>query len=124
MSIHFLQGIDTVIVRVSNIEKAKDWYTQILGLAVMHHDEKLNLVVLDTFGPTSLTIWETSDKIETNPQTTTYPIFKTIDAKLTLESLRDKKVEVSELISDHVVTYFTFYDIDGNVLEVCQVHDR
>ncbi len=81
MDNHFLQGIDTVILRVSDIKKSKEWYTQKLGLKEIHHDEKLKLVVLDTFSPTSLTIWETDEKIEPNPRTTTYPIFKTIDAK-------------------------------------------
>jgi|GEM_PF-4828330 len=57
MDKHFLQGIDTVILRVSDIEKSKKWYTQKLGLNAIHQDERLGLVVLDTFSPTSLTIW-------------------------------------------------------------------
>lgn len=123
MDKHFLQGIDTVILRVSDIKKSKEWYTQKLGLKEIHHDEKLKLVVLDTFSPTSLTIWETDEKIEPNPRTTTYPIFKTIDAKAAHRQLKERHVNVGDIIIDHVVTYFTLYDLDNNVLEVCQVHD-
>ncbi|GAB4334740.1 MAG: hypothetical protein OHK0038_12110 [Flammeovirgaceae bacterium] len=123
MDKHFLQGIDTVILRVSDIEKSKKWYTQKLGLKEIHQNEKLKLVVLDTFSPTSLTIWETDDKIKPNPRTTTYPIFRTIDAKNAHEQLKERDVNVGDIITNHVVTYFTFYDPDNNVLEICQVHD-
>lgn len=123
MDKHFLQGIDTVILRVSNMDKSNEWYTQKLGLKEIHRDEKLKLVVLDTFSPTSLTIWETDQKIEPNPRTTTYPIFRTTDAKDVHGQLKDQGVNVGDIITDHVVTYFTFYDPDNNVLEVCQVHD-
>lgn len=123
MDKHFLQGIDTIILRVSNIEKAKEWYTQKLGLRAIHQDEKLKLVVLDTFSPTSLTIWETNETINTNPRTATYPIFRAIDAQEAHAQLMSREVHVGDLTSDHVVTYFTFRDIDGNILEVCQVHN-
>lgn len=123
MENHFLQGIDTVILRVSDIEKSKEWYTQKLGLKAIHHDKKLKLVVLDTFSPTTLTIWETDDKIQPNPRTASYPIFRTIDAKEAHGQLKDREIKVGELTTDHVVTYFTFHDIDNNILEVCQVHN-
>lgn len=123
MNKHFLQGIDTVILRVSNIEKSKEWYTQKLGLKAIHQDDKLRLVVLDTFSPTSLTIWETHEIIQLNPQTATYPIFRTADAKEAHGQLKNHDVNVGDLITDHVVTYFTFRDRDNNILEVCQVHE-
>jgi catechol 2,3-dioxygenase-like lactoylglutathione lyase family enzyme len=122
MNKHLLQGIDTVILRVSDIDKSKRWYTEKLGLKAVHEDGKLRLVVLDTFSPTSLTIWETKDNIEPNAQTSTYPIFRTIDAKEAHGQLKERNVNVGDLTTDHVVTYFTFYDPDNNILEVCQVH--
>ena len=123
MDNHFLQGIDTVILRVSDVDKSKEWYTEKLGLKALHEDEKLRLVVLDTFSPTSLTIWETDEKIEPNPRTSTYPIFRTVDAKDAHAQLKKRNVNVGDLTTDHAVTYFTFYDLDNNVLEVCQVHN-
>lgn len=123
MENHFLQGIDTVILRVSDIEKAKSWHTEKLGFKNIHEDKKLKLVVLDTFSPTSLTIWETQEKIVLNPNTASYPIFRTSDANLAHKRLKLNGIAVGEIITDHVVTYFTLHDLDGNILEVCQVHN-
>ena len=123
MDKHFLQGIDTIIVRVSDIEKSGEWYSQKLGLKEIYQDEKLKLIVYDTFGPTSITIWETSDEIRINPKVAAYPIFKTKNIGLTHSILKSRDVNVGELTTDHVVTYFTFYDPDNNVLEACQVHN-
>lgn len=121
---HFLQGIDTVILRVSDIEKSKEWYARQLGLKAMHQDEKLKLVVFDTFGPTSLTLWQTDGKIQTNPQTAAYPIFKTADAARAHRELKSRGVNVGALHTDDTATYFTWSDPDGNLLEVCQVHNE
>ena len=38
-------------------------------------------------------------------------------------SIKKLNVKVGDMITDHVVTYFTFYDPDDNMLEVCQVHN-
>lgn len=119
---HFLQGIDTIILRVSNIEQSKLWYIRKLGLQSIHEDEKLKLVVMDTFSPTSLTLWETAEQIKINARTASYPIFRTADANMAHGKLLEHGVPVGDLTTDHVVTYFTFQDPDGNVLEVCQVH--
>jgi catechol 2,3-dioxygenase-like lactoylglutathione lyase family enzyme len=123
MDKHFLQGIDTIILRVSDIDTAKSWYTEKLKFKTVHEDKKLRLVVLDTFSPTSLTIWETEEKIESNVKTAAYPIFRAADASVAHAHLKNNGVNVGDMITDHVVTYFTFRDLDGNILEVCQVHN-
>lgn len=118
-----LQGIDTVIIRVSNIAAAKQWYTEKLGLALLFEDEHTKLAVLDTGGPTSITLWQTSESITANKQTASYPIFKTPDAKALKQELSGRGVATGEITSDAYVTYFNFYDPDGNILEACQVHE-
>ena len=123
MDDHFLQGIDTVILRVSDVDRAKLWYVEKLGFKNIHEDIKLRLVVLDTFNPTTLTIWETNKEINNNPNTSAYPIFRSMDAQNVHEQLKLRDVNVGEIMADHVVTYFTFRDPDNNILEVCQVHN-
>lgn len=118
-----LHGIDTVIVRVSNIEASKDWYVNKLGLAPIWDDPKTKLVVLDTKSPTSLTLWQTEQTVMVNRETASYPIFRTPDAELLRQELLNRGVEVGETIQDDYVKYFFFYDPDGNVLEACQVHE-
>ena len=118
-----LQGIDTVIVRVSNIETSKEWYLEKLGLALLFEDAKMKLVVLDTNSPTSLTLWQTEQTFSVNRDTASYPIFKTPDADALKQELLNRGIEVGEIIQDDYVKYFLFYDPDGNILEACQVHE-
>ena len=121
--IKLLQGIDTVIVRVSNIETSKEWYLEKLGLALLFEDAKMKLVVLDTNSPTSLTLWQTEQTFSVNRDTASYPIFKTPDADVLRQELLNRGIEVGEIIQDDYVKYFLLYDPDGNILEACQVHE-
>jgi catechol 2,3-dioxygenase-like lactoylglutathione lyase family enzyme len=118
-----LQGIDTVIVRVSDIETSKKWYQEKLDLSPIWDDTNLKLVVFDTSSPTSLTIWQTEKVIKNDKDTASYPIFKTLNANTARKELQEKGVRVGEVIDDSFVKYFFFYDPDGNVLEACQVHE-
>ncbi|MCL6495068.1 MAG: VOC family protein [Ignavibacterium sp.] len=118
----FLQGIDTVIIRVSDINLSKKWYSEKLGLTPIWDDSNLKLVVMDTGSPTSLTLWQTEEKIHRNKNTASYPIFRTLDAKASRNGLLNIGVDVSEIIEDEVVKFFQIYDPDGNILEACEVH--
>jgi catechol 2,3-dioxygenase-like lactoylglutathione lyase family enzyme len=118
-----LQGIDTVMMRVSDINNSKQWYQDKLGLTTIWDDPNLKLVVLDTGSPTSLTLWQTDKKIENNKDTSCYSIFRTDSANYAWEDLNKNGVKVSQVIEDNVVKYFQIYDPDGNVLEACQVHE-
>jgi len=86
-------------------------------------DPKMKLVVLDSSCPTSLTLWQTDQKIIINRDTASYPIFKTQDASALRQELESRGIEVGEIIQDDYVKYFFFFDPDGNVLEACQVHE-
>lgn len=118
-----LQGIDTVIVRVRNIESALDWYLNKLGLKLTWKEENMKLAVLETNGPTSLTLWETGVSGKPNPETASFPIFKTPDAAKLQQQLTARGIVTGELVKDDYTAYFFFYDPDGNILEACQVHD-
>lgn len=118
-----LQGIDTVIIRVSDIIVSKKWYEEKLGLNPVWDDPKMRLVVMDTDAPTSITLWQTNSEIKNNKDTASYPIFRVIDADESRNELIDRGVNVSEIIEDEVVRYFQIFDPDGNVLEACQVHE-
>ena len=119
--IKLLQGIDTIIVRVSTIETSRAWYLQKLGLVLLFEDASMKLAVLDTGGSTSLTLWQTDQKFSVNPDGASYPIFKTPDAEALRQELSNRGIQVGALIKDPSVQYFFFYDPDGNVLEACQV---
>lgn len=115
-------GIDTIILRVSDLRASKQWYEEKLGLTTLYADVDSGLVVLDTGGATSLTLYQTSEPIANNAETASFPIFSTADAALTRHQLQQRGVETSELTVDKTVSFFMFYDPDGNLLEACQVH--
>ena len=121
--IKLLQGIDTVLVRVSNIATSKKWYLEKLGLTLLFEDDEMKLAVLDTKGPTSLTLWQTDKTVSVNRDTASYPIFKTPDADALKQALSNREIETGEIIEDAYVKYFFFNDPDGNILEACQVHE-
>lgn len=117
---HF-QGIDTVIIRVSDIERSKQWYIEKLAQTLVWEDAALKLAVLDTGGPTSLTLWQTEQKRAVDKDSASYPIFKTANAKAARQALINQGVKTDELIEDKAVCFFSFYDPDGNILEACQM---
>jgi catechol 2,3-dioxygenase-like lactoylglutathione lyase family enzyme len=119
---NLLQGIDTIIVRVSNIERSKDWYVQKLGLTVLFEDSKMKLAVIDTNSATSITLWQTPQTFFIDRETASYPIFKTPDADKLRQVFLNSGIETEEIIQDDYVKYFLFFDPDGNILEACEVH--
>lgn len=118
------QGLDTVLVRVRDIEVAKRWYVEKLGFAEPYFDPAERLAVFDLGGTTSLTLWELkpSEILCPSDHGGTFPIFSVVDARQTWALLRDRGVDVGQVVDSGGVTYFTFRDVDGNLLEACQVH--
>ncbi|HEY0354868.1 MAG TPA: VOC family protein [Flavisolibacter sp.] len=116
-----LQGIDTIIIRVKDFNDSKDWYQNSLGLTPVFEDASMKLVVFDTKGPTSLTIWQTEQIINNHKETCSYPIFRTPDAAGLRDEMKERNIQTGELVPGDHVHYFQFYDPDGNVLEACQV---
>ncbi len=120
-TVPLFEGIDTIIIRVKKIEKSKLWYKDKLEFKTIWEDIKLKLVVLDTGGKTSLTIWQTDKEIIVDKETSAYPIFGVKDANLIKEKLTINEVKVDNIITDDHTKYFRFYDPDGNIFEVCEV---
>lgn len=115
-------GIDTIILRVSDFQKSGAWFKEKLGLNPVYENPEMRLIVLDTGSVTSVTLWQTDEPIIINSKTASYPIFRTENAGQSRTDLIQKGVKTTELITDSFVTYFQFFDPDGNVLEACQVH--
>lgn len=118
------QGLDTVLVRVRDINLAKAWYLEKLGFAEPYFDPAERLAVFDLGGTTSLTLWELKPGETLGPRdhARAFPIFSVADARETWALLRDRGVDVAEVVDSGGVTYFTFRDLDDNLLEACQVH--
>ncbi len=115
--------IDTVLVRVQRLEDARKWYEEKLGFRAGFNDEAERLVVFDLGGETSLTIWEWKPGERPAGENThwSYPIFYPIDIDEVRNHLEASGVQVGSIDGDGRGTrWFSFWDLDGNRLEVCQ----
>jgi len=116
-------GLDTVLLRVRDVDAAEVWYRERLGLTRTFADAGERLVVLDVGGPTSLTLWELkADELPPGVGAARpFPIFRVADARATRRLLLERGVPVAEVVAGGGVTTFQFFDPDGNVLEACQI---
>ncbi|MFB5661925.1 VOC family protein [Alteribacillus sp. HJP-4] len=111
------ERIDTIVLKVTELEKASRWYQEYLGLNEVFKGEGYRVLQVGG-GDTPLTLEHRS---EGHPikQNLSYPIFFPTDLEGAYRQLKEKGVEVSTIKSDGTNSYFHFYDPDGNRLEVC-----
>lgn len=113
--------IDTVIVRVRDVDRARDWYSDKLGLRSVFDDPAERLSVLDA-GGCSLTLWELKPGESAGAAACgTFPIFAAEDAEAAHAELGRRGVAAEPVQEGGSVRFFTFRDPDGNRLEACQV---
>jgi len=110
------EHLDTVIVRVRHLDKARAWYEEKLELkpAFVHSD----IVVFDTGGATSLTIWRMGEGEKLAPRhfQGCFSIFYPADLDAAYALLKDRGVEVGPFDSDGDTRWFSFHDPEGNRL--------
>ena len=108
------ERIDTVCLMVSNVEESSIWYEE-LGFKVTFKGEGYRVFTIGNSGvPLTIEQGNVSSK-----ENSTYPIFFTKDIKNTYLKLLEKGVKVSVLKNDGDNTFFDFYDLDNNKLQVC-----
>lgn len=107
--------IGTVFIPVSNLEKARDWYCDILGLKV---DREIShgLYVIPMVG--SGIVLDINIFSEENLFKVPALHLNTDNIHEAYDFLKSKGVEVTTQIEQN--RSFNFKDLDGNVLMVCQ----
>ncbi|MCM3109573.1 VOC family protein [Lederbergia lenta] len=108
--------IGTVFVPVSNIEKARDWYCDILGLPADGEILFGHLFIVPMHG-TGLVL---DSKIYSKNNIFTAPAFQflTDNIERAYTYMEGKKVELTTGIEHN--QWFNFKDADGNLLMVCK----
>jgi catechol 2,3-dioxygenase-like lactoylglutathione lyase family enzyme len=116
------ERIETIILRVRDYEAAADWYAASLGLRPAHTDPVEGLAVLPFDGHT-LTLWQLKAGETLPPQGTCvpFPILVAADVAMLHAELQDRGVLVDRIHEAGGVRFFSFWDLDGNRLEACQV---
>ncbi|UOE96193.1 VOC family protein [Alkalihalobacillus sp. LMS39] len=112
-----IEKIDTICLKVRDIKKAKEWYKEKLNFKVSY-DGGHYIVFQIGNSSVPLTLEQGESK-----NSTTYPIFYTSRIEEAHEQLKSKGITVDEVQKDGVNTFFTFYDLDGNLLQLCYWHD-
>lgn len=116
--------LDTIILRVRDLQQSRKWYEQTLELTPLYVDEtNQRLVVFDLEGTTNLTIWQLKEdeSLPANDAPGSYLIFHSRDVFHVRSVLTMRGVTVGSIDVGGGVISFPFYDPDGNRLEVCQV---
>lgn len=109
-------NIGGAFIPVSNIENARDWYCDILGLPADAEIFFGHIYVIPMDGPNIIL----DSKIYTTDNVYKVPAFqiRTDDIKQAYEFMRDKNVHLTTGIENG--HWFNFKDPDGNLLMVCQ----
>jgi catechol 2,3-dioxygenase-like lactoylglutathione lyase family enzyme len=114
--------VDTVIVRVPDLEKARSWYEKKLGFQATYASDEERIVVFNVGSETSFTIFELKpgEKKESGKTQNSFPIFYAKDIAATHKELKERGVKVGTIQGKSGETeWFEFWDFDGNLLEVC-----
>lgn len=107
--------IDTVFVRVRNLDDAVTWYTEKLGLRLRWRQPGVACL---NVSETPLTLLEASDDFV--PAAEAPFNFYTDDIEAAHRFLKEAGVTVDdEILAGDGVRWFGFRDPDGNRLEVC-----
>lgn len=114
--------LDTVIVRVGDLERARAWYEEKLAFRAAFTHDASRIVVFDACGETSLTIWElgAGERKASGGEEASFPILYAEGIAAAHTALRERGVEVGEIEGEARGTqWFTLRDLEGNRLDVC-----
>ena len=109
-------NIGAVYIPVKDIYRSRDWYCDLLGFSNDGEVRFGHLYVIPTEGPNVVL----DSKIYKEGMSLSYPLFhfNTNDIYKAYSYVQERGIELlTEIEHDH---YFTFRDIDGNVLMICQ----
>lgn len=111
-----LNQIGTTFIPVKDIEKAKDWYCDLLQLPPDGEILFGHLYVLPMNG--TGVVLDSKIYSEENMYTTPPFHFNTTSIEEAYQYMNNKGVEmVTEIENNH---WFNFKDLDGNILMICQ----
>jgi catechol 2,3-dioxygenase-like lactoylglutathione lyase family enzyme len=115
--------IESIVLRVRSRQAAVAWYRASLGLQVLFEDPSEGMAVFNAGQGCSLTLWELrpDDEAAFGEKSGPFPIFEAVDARAQRLQLQGRGVVTSELREIPGLRCFTFWDLDGNRLDACEV---
>jgi catechol 2,3-dioxygenase-like lactoylglutathione lyase family enzyme len=115
-----------VVLRVRDLKSARAWYERVLELKVAEENSSGQTVVLDLGRGANLCLWQLGP--DETPATTdiaaSFPNFRSGDVEGIHGKLDGLGVTVTPLKDSGGVKWFSFYDPDGNRIDVVQNRPR
>jgi CspA family cold shock protein len=119
-------ALNMVVMRVRDLNSARAWYERVLELHPAEGGSSGPTITLDLGRGANLCLWQVGpDETLANTQTaTSFPNFRTGDVEGIHGKLEGLGVTVTPLQDAGGVKWFTFYDPDGNRIDVMQNRPR
>ena len=119
-------ALNMVVMRVRDLAQARSWYERVLELRPAEQGGTGPTITLDLGRGANLCLWQLGpDETLANTQTaTSFPNFRTGDVDGLHGKLEGLGVSVTPLQDAGGVKWFTFYDPDGNRIDVMQNRPR
>lgn len=108
--------IDTVFIKVSNIDKSLEWYKEVLELELRWRHG--NYAAFDV-SETALTIYQEDDTSAFDPINYSTFNFYVSDINEAHRHIKSKDVVIGDIQDGGDVQWFSFEDLDGNKLQAC-----
>lgn len=119
-------ALNMVVMRVKDLRTARAWYERVLELTVSEENNAGQTVVLDLGRGANLCLWQlgADEMLATAPTAAAFPNFRTGDVDGTHAKLEGLGVHVTPLRDTGGVKWFSFFDPDGNRVDVMQNRPR
>jgi glyoxylase I family protein len=115
-----------VVIRVRDLASAKGWYERVLELRVSEDNSSGQTVILDLGRGPNLCLWQIGpdESLPGSNVAAAFPNFRSGDVDGVHKKLEDSGVSVTPLKDSGGVKWFSFYDPDGNRIDVVQNRPR
>jgi CspA family cold shock protein len=119
-------ALNMVVLRVRDLKAARAWYERVLELKVAEENSSGQTVVLDLGRGANLCLWQlgADETPATSDIATSFPNFRSGDVEGVHTKLDGLGVSVTPLKESGGVKWFSFFDSDGNRIDVVQNRPR
>lgn len=119
-------ALNMVVIRVRELASARAWYERVLELRVSEDNSSGQTVVLDLGRGPNLCLWQIGqdESLPGSGVAAAFPNFRSGDVDGVHAKLEGLGVSVTPLKDSGGVKWFSFYDPDGNRIDVVQNRPR
>lgn len=119
-------ALNMIVVRVRDLASARAWYERVLELRVSEDNSSGPTIVLDLGRGPNLCLWQVGpdESLPGSNIAASFPNFRSGDVDGVHKKLDEQGVSVTPLKDSGGVKWFTFYDPDGNRIDVVQNRPR